>query len=121
MELRMSEDRDLYMNPEQLLAGVSGGLRDIVGYLRQGQAVPPDLIDRGNRWWRILDDHVPIADSPLAYPLEGAGNLLRKILYDLEHNRPIDDETLAAVDSWEQEIGQMHLPQPDQPAPDRHA
>jgi hypothetical protein len=119
MVLHMSEDRDLYMNPEQLLAGVADALRDIVGYLRQKQEAPSAAIEQGNRWWRILDEHVPLANSPLAYPLAGAGNLLREILYNLEHNQPIGDETLSAVDAWEQEIGQMHLSPPGEQAPDR--
>ncbi|HEV8194674.1 MAG TPA: hypothetical protein VGP82_24745 [Ktedonobacterales bacterium] len=62
---------------------------------------------------------MPLANSPLAYPLEGAGNFLREILYNLEHNRTIDDETLSSVDAWEQEIAGMHLSPPDQPAPDQ--
>ncbi len=109
MESQMSDDRDLYMNPEQLLAGVAGALRNIAGYLRQKQEVPAGAIEQGNRWWRILDEHVPLANSPLAYPMKGAGNLLRSILYDLEHGQPVSDETLSAVDAWEKEIGQMHL------------
>jgi hypothetical protein len=64
--------------------------------------------------------YVPLANSPLAYPMEGAGNLLRSILYDLEHGQPVSDEDLSAVDAWEKEIGQMHLSQPNQPAPEQH-
>lgn len=116
----MSDDRDLYMNPEQMLAGVAGALRNIVGYVRQKQEVPSAAIEQGNRWWSILDEHVPLDDSPLTYPTEGAGNLLRTILYDLEHGQPVSDDTLAAVDAWEKEIGDMHLSQPQQPASDQH-
>jgi hypothetical protein len=120
MESQMSENRDLYMNPEQMLADVAGALRDIVGYVRQQQDVPAAVMEQGNRWWSILDEHVPLDNSVLTYPTEGAGNLLRTILYDLEHGQPISDDTLVAVDTWEKEIADMHLPQPQQPTSDEH-
>jgi len=108
----MSDNRDLYLNPEQILAGVAGALQNIVGYLRQKQEVPAEAIEQGNHWWSVLDEHVPLDESPLSYPTEGTGNILRTILYDLEHGQPVSDDTLSAVDAWEKEIADRHLSQP---------
>ncbi|MGZ3640251.1 MAG: hypothetical protein ACXVCX_20665 [Ktedonobacterales bacterium] len=92
----------------QLILDVTETLSEIIDTLRQGNAVPQQLIERGEQVWSALDEH-PIEDSGTMQTLvlEGEGNLERTILYRLEHDEPIDAETLDAADKWIREARRL--------------
>jgi hypothetical protein len=94
-----------------LILAVTETLGEIIATLRQGNAVPRPLIERGEQVWAALDRY-PIEDSGTTPTLllEGEGNLERKILYRLEHGEPIDAETLDAADQWIREARQLASP-----------
>jgi hypothetical protein len=92
----------------QLILAVTQTLGEIISMLRQGNAVPGQVIERGEQVWAALDRH-PIEDSGTTQTLvlEGEGNLERTILYRLEHGEPIDTETLDAADKWIREAHRL--------------
>ena len=94
-----------------LILDVMETLGEIINTLRQGNAVPRSLIERGERVWAALDRY-PIEDSGTTPTLllEGAGNLERKIVYRLEHGEPIDAETLDAAEQWIREARRLASP-----------
>ncbi len=96
---------------QRLIQDVTETLGEIVKTLRQGNAVPQQLIERGEQVWAALDQH-PIEDSGTTQTLllEGEGNLERSILYRLEHGEPIDTETLDAAENWLNEARRLTSP-----------
>lgn len=85
----------------QLIQDVTETLGEIVGALRQGNDVPRELLERGERVWAELDRHsIQDSGSTRTLVLEGEGNLERAILYRLQHGEPIDAATLDAAEKW---------------------
>lgn len=101
----------------RLILDVTETLSELINTLRQGNAVPRQLIERGEQVWAALDQH-PIEDSGTTQTLllEGEGNLERKILYRLEHGEPIDAETLDAAEMWIREATRLASPASQGPA-----
>lgn len=97
----------------RLIVDVTETLGEIINTLRQGNAVPRPLLERGEQVWTALDRH-PIEDSGTTETLllEGEGNLERTILYRVEHGEPIDPATLDAADRWIREARRLALASP---------
>ena len=109
----MQDEQNMAISEDtrQLILDVTETLSEIIDTLRQGNAVPQQLIERGEQVWAALDEH-PIEDSGTTQTLvlEGEGNLERTILYRLEHDEPIDAETLEAADKWIREARRLASP-----------
>lgn len=88
----LSEQDELHALTETLAA--------ILSSLSKGEALPADVQRRADALWTVIDRHPAAGNEPIAYPLEGEGNLLRKILYAIEHNQPLDRDTLERADAW---------------------
>ncbi len=95
----------------RLILDVTETLSQIIASLRQGNAVPRELIDRGEQVWTELDrQSIEDSGTTLTLLLEGEGNLERAIVYRLEHGEPVDAETLDAAENWIDEARRLAAP-----------
>lgn len=112
----MSEqDQFRSMENKQDLRRVGRMLGDIVSYLREGKQIPRDVMSSANDMWTQLDLHAASGSDQNALTLEGEGNLLRELLYKIEHGEPVDEQTIATAEKWARDSSE--LPAPPTPMP----
>lgn len=102
--LSAHDTNDQPLSEQDELNAVTDTLADLLQYLSKGEELPETLLRRADALWTMLDRQPPTGNEPIAYPLEGEGNLLRKILYAIEHGEQLDLDTLQRADAWVEQI-----------------
>jgi hypothetical protein len=115
------EERSKGAATEDLAEGIRDSLDAILSYIKRGQAVPDELIERANKASEAVDDReVLVGQTPLDLTLDGSSNVLDGILYRLRSGEPVDRGLRSTAEDWIRRIDSMREQAPGRPSTQSH-